>query len=377
MRENINKNGKFNLNILPLIKKYGFIDSFRGIAILLVLLTHTNYIFPPDSKLAHSSFFGLVQFGSRGVQLFFMVSAFTLFNSYYINLEKGSIGLRRFFIKRFFRIAPLFYLCIIAMTINIKFNLFENYMFFSNTINNDIIENSISNLNYWYLTTFTFTNGFIPKYIGSPYPGGWSIAVEFSFYMTLPFLFSKIKNLKISTIITIIAMLASSSIILLQIQNTKSASITFLYTSIVNQFFFFSLGITAFYFHFKKESFTKSIKFLFYFILFYSIAISIYSRFMLIGVIFFLLILISQKYNFLLLNNKLLQYIGKISFSIYCTQWWLIIALSKFPGIQNYNYIIVYLFFVFINILFSTLTYLFIEKRFIFYGEQLIKKINL
>lgn len=42
-------------------KKYDFIDSYRGIAILLVLLTHVNYIFQPGSK------FGLALYGSISI----------------------------------------------------------------------------------------------------------------------------------------------------------------------------------------------------------------------------------------------------------------------------------------------------------------------
>jgi peptidoglycan/LPS O-acetylase OafA/YrhL len=62
--------------------------------------------------------------GDLGVQLFFVVSSFTIFNSYAKQKEKNSININRiFFIKRFFRIAPNYY---IAGLIYILYNILTN-----------------------------------------------------------------------------------------------------------------------------------------------------------------------------------------------------------------------------------------------------------
>lgn len=85
--------------------KLTFLEALRGYAILGVVLTHST------QKLTN-----LPQWldnigiqGARGVQLFFIVSAFTLFYSLSRKHPTHSIDVKDFFIRRFFRIAPAFY----------------------------------------------------------------------------------------------------------------------------------------------------------------------------------------------------------------------------------------------------------------------------
>ena len=154
--------------------KFSFIDSFRGVAIILVMLTHANYIFDPSII---RSFFGIVQFGARGVQLFYMISAFTLFNSYYSRKVNNENSIISFYSRRFFRIAPMFYISLIFVILNLNFHFFENYQLFTNRYNDLIRDYDLKNIKLWFLTTFTFTNGLYFRFIESPYPGGWSIAL--------------------------------------------------------------------------------------------------------------------------------------------------------------------------------------------------------
>src|SRR4030088_3596129 len=87
------------------IKKYNWIDFGRGIAILLVIMVHTGQSFASSNLLR-----SFTESGMMGVQLFFILSAITLFNSYNNRYEKdGTDRNKYFFIRRFFRIAPLYY----------------------------------------------------------------------------------------------------------------------------------------------------------------------------------------------------------------------------------------------------------------------------
>jgi peptidoglycan/LPS O-acetylase OafA/YrhL len=153
----------------------GYIDALRGIAILGVILVHASILSPQGPFLAVISFTG-----QRGVQLFYMVSAFTLF----LSLDSGRIErfqCSNFFIRRFCRIAPLFYLAIIG-------NLLLNGRVISLSPYVELSKVEV-------LSGFLFLHGLSPRTISYVAIGGWSVAVETTFYLLVPFLFSRIKNL--------------------------------------------------------------------------------------------------------------------------------------------------------------------------------------
>lgn len=90
--------------------KLQYIDFLRGIAILMVIVVHTNQY----SKNPHNvSLSRLTEYDARGVQLFFVLSAFTLYYSYHNRKTEQTHVFRNFFIRRIFRIAPMYYLGII------------------------------------------------------------------------------------------------------------------------------------------------------------------------------------------------------------------------------------------------------------------------
>jgi peptidoglycan/LPS O-acetylase OafA/YrhL len=108
--------------------KFKYIDALRGIAILLVMIVHTSQYGEKSQNEFFNSFF---KFGAKGVQLFFLASAFTLFLSYNNrNREENKNVLRSFYIRRFFRIAPMYYIGIIF------FSLFNQNGFEEITTNN-------------------------------------------------------------------------------------------------------------------------------------------------------------------------------------------------------------------------------------------------
>ena len=88
---------------------FGFVDSLRGIALLGVLLVHTGQRVTGLPAFVDAA----TNFGSYGVHLFFVASAFTLFSS----LKQRSPSERRptlnYFLRRLFRIAPPFWLAVL------------------------------------------------------------------------------------------------------------------------------------------------------------------------------------------------------------------------------------------------------------------------
>ena len=93
-------------------------DAARGLAILLVIVTHAGAaVSGLPAALAH-----LVFASQFGVQLFFVASAFTLCVS--TGAAPGMrLDWRAFLIKRFFRIAPLYYTGIVVyLLVNCRTN---------------------------------------------------------------------------------------------------------------------------------------------------------------------------------------------------------------------------------------------------------------
>jgi peptidoglycan/LPS O-acetylase OafA/YrhL len=87
------------------IKLLDYIDALRGYAILGVIGIHASQSVPdlewPLRALADQ--------GARGVQLFFVVSALTLMLSW----KERDDGVLPFYIRRVFRIGPMFWLAIL------------------------------------------------------------------------------------------------------------------------------------------------------------------------------------------------------------------------------------------------------------------------
>lgn len=156
------------------------IDGLRAIAVLMVILFHSFYgaAFVLKDATRIREFFqsipeelGFLFTTEKAVDIFFMISAFLLGKSLMIeNSRYGVIDLRRFFIRRLFRICPLFYIAILLFfPVNISLSL----------------RNLIYNL--------LFIDNFWGKMI---VPTGWSLCIEMQFYLVLPFLINWLQRRK-------------------------------------------------------------------------------------------------------------------------------------------------------------------------------------
>jgi peptidoglycan/LPS O-acetylase OafA/YrhL len=91
-----------------LTKKIEHIDSLRGVAILMVILVHTSQSITGNRMWVDI----IAEYGQLCVQLFFVISAYTLCMSGKVRAEEKH-ATKIFYIKRFFRIAPHYYLGIV------------------------------------------------------------------------------------------------------------------------------------------------------------------------------------------------------------------------------------------------------------------------
>jgi len=140
--------------------RFGYIDALRGYAILMVIAVHTSQVTPELPKWLDL----LAVQGARGVQLFFLVSALTLCMSWFARQQSA----QAFYVRRIFRIAPMFWLAIA--------------FWYSNA--------SHSSVNL--LLSATMLHALSPSAINLIVPGGWSIGVEALFYLMFPFVVPKL-----------------------------------------------------------------------------------------------------------------------------------------------------------------------------------------
>lgn len=164
-----------------------YIDCVRGYAILLVIATHVTDVFVelpyPVRRLTQTGWFG--------VQLFFLASAMTLLMSWHAELgRKGSVSIGAFYLRRFFRIAPAYY----AAGILYYFGSLPNSFDASQAIR------ALVFVNAWHPAWMSTTGNWIVV------PGGWSIGVEFSFYVMFPFCAALVTGLRRAVIAVICAL---------------------------------------------------------------------------------------------------------------------------------------------------------------------------
>jgi peptidoglycan/LPS O-acetylase OafA/YrhL len=157
------------------------IDAMRGWAILMVITVHQalpfKHLFAPLAFLA--------SYGQMGVQLFFVASAFTLCNSMG-QREDEKHKLRKFFIRRIFRIAPLYYIGILLF-----FVLTTGRKLVLHDYRPDGFDFSFSSV----MANVFLVHGLVPSAFNNVVVGGWSIGTEMAFYALFPALFASCKKL--------------------------------------------------------------------------------------------------------------------------------------------------------------------------------------
>lgn len=156
-------------------KRNRSLDTLRGIAILGVLAVHTSQAVSSGVRQVDA----LLGWGRFGVQLFFLVSAFTMCYMWHERAGESE-RVRKFYIRRVLRIAPMFWLAIPV------------YLLLYGTGTSYWSPQGISALDI--ALTATFLHGWWPPSINAIVPGGWSIAVEMMFYLLFPFLILRIEK---------------------------------------------------------------------------------------------------------------------------------------------------------------------------------------
>jgi peptidoglycan/LPS O-acetylase OafA/YrhL len=232
--------GEFKL--VSSVEKLDYIDILRGIAILMVMLVHTSQAVNGVSQLVGD----VARYGQMGVQLFFVASAYTLCFSR-IKRAGEKKPLIAFWIRRFFRIAPLYYVAI-----------FVYFLAESNMHILALIKMPYSLYNFETISAnILFVHGFVLSANNNIVPGGWSIGTEMAFYLLFPLLFSLFdRAYKQSGIISLYALVCMSILLNITIQLAIGQFLvidlnnnSFIYYNLINQLPVFLMGMTIFFHH--------------------------------------------------------------------------------------------------------------------------------
>jgi len=174
------------VSVIPAPRLLPAVHGLRGLAatsVVLFHLHHLNNLALPGELSFIGTHFGL------GVQLFFVLSAFSLFYSTTPSIGKSGWA-RDYFFKRFFRIAPLFYVMLVAWTA----------LFYSRQAPPPKLD---------LLLNLVFAYNFVPGKHESIVAAGWTIGVEMVLYAILPVLFLTLTRLRSAVIFFFFAVTVS------------------------------------------------------------------------------------------------------------------------------------------------------------------------
>ena len=173
---NENTNNHTDSHSLIYSQRLQWLDILKALAMIGVILVHFNNIWPSPINILSK----LNAVGAKCPQLFFIISAYLTWTA----LEKNGTNWKKFYIKRFIRIAPLFYIAIILNSIIPRFKM--------------------PDISLWnWLSHIFFLNGINPLWANTIMGIEWYIADLAIFYMLTPLLWKIANNLKHSVFICI------------------------------------------------------------------------------------------------------------------------------------------------------------------------------
>jgi len=163
------------------------LDGWRGIAVIAVILNHGNQALLPNGM-------GLrFPIGACGVWLFFAISGILIVSKLSEEKEKfGQLDIKMFYWRRFFRLIPALFVYLVFCKILSLFGILR-------ISNNEIIACFLFYRNYF--SSFQISDA-------GHYTGHfWSLSVEWQFYFIIPFLILGFKRNKLLFALPLVALL--------------------------------------------------------------------------------------------------------------------------------------------------------------------------
>lgn len=174
---------------------FGFLDGVRGLSALWVIAGHCLARLGLD--------FPLVGRPAVAVDVFMMMSGFLMAHNYRARLTtepwERPATWGRFYARRFFRIAPLYYVALaIALSFAPAFEAWDRavtHLYAPPWAGQPVHDPTVSSV-WWgaIVLRLTFLFGLLPAYASSTVLPDWSIGLEMQFYAMFPFLMLAIRR---------------------------------------------------------------------------------------------------------------------------------------------------------------------------------------
>ncbi|MFW6745505.1 acyltransferase family protein [Acinetobacter pittii] len=322
------------------------INGLRAYAVALVVLFH----------------FGVIGFsgGFIGVDIFFVISGFLMTQIIVSGLEKKTFNFLRFYISRANRIIPpLVALCLIIGIIGWFTLTPQELKDYGKHAATSL--SFISNIQYFRESGYFNTDSHEKLLLHT-----WSLSVEWQFYILLPIILFIItlltKNKLALRLIFLVVLLIS---FLLSILITKSNPTAAFFLLPTRAWEMMTGGLLFLFFQNKVfPSYKKTIiEFFGFFLIFTSVILfsgktSWPSYNAVLPVLGTFLILLARNNNSILTNNKIVQFLGNTSYSIYLWHWPIVFYLSYLEKSHEIIYIILS---IILSIICGWLSFKFIE----------------
>lgn len=356
--------------------RYDYIDALRGYAILLVIFVHSSQMIGG----LQTHVYQIGDQGARGVQLFFVASAITMCMSWHRRHD----GVGAFYVRRLFRIAPMFWLAIFYFTL-------------VDGLGPRGLEPDGIGAKHIVLTAL-FAHGFLPSTFSSVVPGGWSIAVEMMFYAVFPILVTNIRSWRAAATAAAIALIfaafayASIQSAAKQVEPHSWSVIYQVFSTLnfVHQLPVFLIGMVA-YFVIRDEEYEvtrRPFQVVFISLMPVVVVLEGYYRFGIgwaefgfhssYAVAFAGIAILLARARQTIFVNPYIIWIGKVSFSGYL--WHLALIhfvpanFSKLSPMANFIWFYVAL--TSLTVAASSVTYIAVEKPFIALGNSLLRRLQ-
>lgn len=352
--------------------------ALRFIAAFAVIVTHIelyklkwNLTNLYDTPIIHET-------GGLGVDFFFVLSGFLItYLLFFEEKKRGTISLKKFYLRRVFRIWPLYYLIVVVVFFILPF---VNYPPVPGI---NIADDFVNRL---LLFVFMLPNVSKSFYEFVPHGGMcWSVGVEEQFYIFWPVILKFSKNKLKPLLIVTFTFIGLKILFVMYIKLFGSFPFSDGISKLLamTRIEIMGLGGIGAYLVFTKNSllniiYSKSLQILCYvsilpLILFFPKSIDDLIH-IVFGIIFLIIILnISTNKNTILrLENPIFTFLGKISYGLYMYHMmivggfiYLVHKYSFFEGFYLLSNFLVYVLILGTTIIVSTISYYFFEKPFL------------